>query len=158
MRIEPFALPRDIDVTSESKDALLDFYHLLNSLNHEHLPAKFIDRINALIEADTFDPLDTSEMILILRKKQKEILAILEKELNLVPVNYYAKKWLVLGIPFFGIPLGLFMVFVFQAGVNSLVGFPYGMVLGFLLGSILDQNAFKQGRQLKHELSYFAFK
>ncbi|MAM30687.1 MAG: hypothetical protein CMC13_16865 [Flavobacteriaceae bacterium] len=83
-----------------------------------------------------------------LLKSRTKILRILEKELKLVPKNYYRNLWLALGMSVFGIPMGA----AFGVALDSMaflgIGLPIGMVIGMAVGSEMDKKAAKENRQL----------
>ena len=75
-----------------------------------------------------------------------------EKELKIVPKNYYRNLWMVLGMSAFGLPLGVaFGLSLGNIGLLA-IGLPIGMAIGTLVGSKLDKKALESGKQLDIEL------
>ncbi|MFW5708571.1 MAG: hypothetical protein ACOC12_11640, partial [Bacteroidota bacterium] len=80
--------------------------------------------------------------------KQANIFSFLEKELKLVPANYYRNTWLAIGMAAFGLPIGA--AFGILTGNIALIGIglPIGLAVGMALGSEMDKKAAEEGRQL----------
>lgn len=127
---------------------------LLKSLEKKKLSEETNNFINEQIESLNF--VSDSEKFLLkkIKESENEILDHLEKKVNLVPKNRYRKRWLVLGIGAFGIPLGLVLSFV--SGNMTLLssGVPIGIGVGILVGSSMDKKALKDERQLEFEVKY----
>jgi uncharacterized membrane protein YukC len=89
-----------------------------------------------------------------LRKVQPKILQLIEKELKLVPKNYYRQKWLAIGLSVFGISFGV----AFGAAYGNMafigIGLPIGMAMGIAIATSMDKKAFEAGNQLDVELGY----
>lgn len=88
------------------------------------------------------------------KEKESTIIRLVEKELKIVPKNYYRKLWLVLGMTVFGLPLGVVMgSTIGNMGLLGM-GLPIGLGIGIAVGSSLDKKAFNEGRQLDFEVKY----
>ena len=134
------------------ENSIAQFKKLIEILNSKNLPENIVEKINSEISV-----LNSSEAIgnsfsHLLKKKQNAITKLIEKELKLVPKNYYRNLWLVLGMTVFGLPLGL----AFGLSIGNLgllgIGLPVGMFIGLLVGSLLDKKALESGKQLEIEL------
>ncbi len=127
---------------------------LLNELRNREIPVKIIESINSDLEEINATLLVGKMLLRLLKKKQLKILKLLEKELKIVPKNYYRNLWLVLGMSAFGVPFGV--AFGTSTGNMGLIGigFPIGMGIGIALGAGLDKKAFNEGRQLNVELKH----
>ncbi|MBT8322649.1 MAG: hypothetical protein KJO94_04145, partial [Eudoraea sp.] len=72
--------------------------------------------------------------------------------LKIVTKNYYRNLWLALGMTVFGIPLGV----AFGAAQDNMaflgVGIPIGMAIGIGVGTAMDEQAKKKGKQLDIDL------
>ncbi len=94
------------------------------------------------------------ELLKYLRKVQPKILQLIEKELKLVPKNYYRQKWLAIGLSVFGISFGV----AFGAAYGNMafigIGLPIGMAMGIAIATSMDKKAFEAGNQLDVELGY----
>lgn len=87
-----------------------------------------------------------------IKKKENNILRYLEKKHKVVPIHYYRKLWLVLGMTSFGLPIGVAIgMSVGNIGLLG-VGLPIGMAIGFAVGARLDKKALEEGRQLPLEI------
>ena len=134
------------------ENSIAQFKKLIEILNSKNLPENIVEKINSEISV-----LNSSEAIgnsfsHLLKKKQNAITKLIEKELKLVPKNYYRNLWLVLGMSVFGLPLGV----AFGLSIGNLgllgIGLPVGMFIGLLVGSLLDKKALESGKQLEIEL------
>lgn len=127
---------------------------LLNVLQARELPNETIDFINQEIEQlNSITEVD-KRFIKAIKEKENRIVRLLEKKHKIVPKNYYKKLWMVLGMSFFGIPMGM----IYGASVGKVgyfaIGLPLGMAIGLGYGSGLDKKAFNEGRQLDFESKY----
>ena len=131
--------------------AYLQFQQLLSELRKKHLPDVIVEIINQ--DVNDINALTTpDEFKAVLKQKQKNILKVLEKQLKIVPKNYYRNLWFILGMTTFGLPLGVAIgLSVHNMGLLG-TGFPFGMAIGFAVGAAMDKKAFKEGRQLDLEV------
>jgi len=113
-----------------------------------------ITAINQNIDAINSFSGTEKELLKYLRKVQPKILQLIEKELKLVPKNYYRQKWLAIGLSVFGISFGV----AFGAAYGNMafigIGLPIGMAMGIAIGTSMDKKAFEAGNQLDVELGY----
>lgn len=141
----------DINPDEKLTNAYLQFQQLLSELRKKQLP----DAITKIINQDVNDinTLTTPDQFKIaLKQKQKNILKLLEKQLKMVPKNYYRNLWFVLGMTAFGLPIGVAIsLSVHNMGLLG-TGFPFGMFMGFAVGAAMDKKAFTEGRQLDLEV------
>jgi hypothetical protein len=135
------------------KLAYNQFELLLAELRTKQLPDVIVEVINQ--DVSDINSLNTPDEIRIaIKQKQKSILKILEKQLKMVPKNYYRKLWFILGIAAFGLPLGVAIgTMLHNIGLLG-TGFPFGMLIGFAVGASMDKKAFKEGKQLDFEVKY----
>jgi len=117
---------------------------LLSELRKKELPDSIIQTINNEVEEiNTSDSLTTNA-----------ILRLIEKDLKLVPKNYYRTLWLALGMTVFGMPLGVLAgVLLGQPGLFA-IGLPIGVAIGVTVGTAMDKTAAKENRQLNLEIKY----
>ncbi|RMG70221.1 MAG: hypothetical protein D6722_08960 [Bacteroidetes bacterium] len=101
--------------------------------------------INAQVEAVNRRATGDQALRKDLRKAQANIFKLLEKELKVVPKNFYRNRWMALGMAVIGIPLGV----AFGASLGSMaflgVGIPIGMSIGMALGAGMDKKAAEEG-------------
>jgi hypothetical protein len=127
----------------------LHFNELISELNTKQLSSQVIEQINVLINQINHTP--TSGLKYTLPKVQAKILKLVEKEVKIVPKNYYKTLWMAVGMSAFGLPIGV--AFGLSAGNIGLlaIGLPIGLGLGVVFGTSLDNKAEKEGRQLNWE-------
>ena len=124
------------------------FQELLSELRKKELPHRITEIVNQDIEEINSAPLSNYELKVFIKQKQTKILKLIEKELNIVPQNYYQNMWIGLGMCVFGLPLGVvYGLFISNMAMLGL-GLPVGLAIGVLLGAYLDKKAAKEGRQL----------
>jgi len=133
-------------------ETYLQFEKLLTELRKRVLPVGIVVSINRDIEDLNTISGSENELRKLIRKKQTRIINLLEKELKLVPKNYYRKLWLVIGMAGFGIPIGVAFGSIQGHAANYGVGFPIGLAIGIAVGTGMDKKAFKEGRQLDLEI------
>lgn len=138
----------DIKQGSRLARKFAEYKKLLSELKKRDLPQEIIEQINQKTEAaNAFTGAD-KPLLNHLRKAFSKILSILEKEMKLVPINYYRAKWMAIGMAVFGVPMGTaFGVIMDNMGLMG-VWLPIGMVMGMAVGSGMDKKAADEGRQL----------
>ncbi|HSQ47388.1 MAG TPA: hypothetical protein VLM44_10790, partial [Lutibacter sp.] len=137
-----------IDKNVKLKEAYLQFEKLLIELGKKELPDELVVSINKDIADLNAISGTGDELKKIVKKKQSGIIKLLEKELKLVPKNYYRNLWLALGMGAFGIPFGV----AFGTSLGNMaflgIGIPIGLAFGIAVGTAMDKKAFEEGRQL----------
>ena len=133
-------------------NSIKQFNSLIKLLNDKILTLNVIKKINDdITELNSSQVMGTALSHLI-KKKQNKIIKLTEKELKIVPKNYYTNLWMVLGMSAFGLPLGVaFGLSLGNIGLLA-IGLPIGMAIGTLVGSKLDKKALESGKQLDIEL------
>ena len=133
-------------------NSIKQFNSLIKLLNDKNLTLNVIKKINDdITELNSSQVMGTALSHLI-KKKQNKIIKLTEKELKIVPKNYYTNLWMVLGMSAFGLPLGVaFGLSLGNIGLLA-IGLPIGMAIGTLVGSKLDKKALESGKQLDIEL------
>ncbi|MFE3871745.1 hypothetical protein ACFX5F_10990 [Flavobacterium sp. ZS1P70] len=76
-------------------------------MEKKEIPVEIINFINLEIEAINSFSGSAVELSKRIKKAQSGIIKKIEKDLKLVPKNYYRSIWLALGMSAFGIPIGL---------------------------------------------------
>src|SRR6056297_929659 len=102
MILEPIQRP---ELTDKTKSAYEQFERLVLE-KKKKLPEeielvinKHITQLNSITDTDKILRNE-------IRKEQSKIVGLLVKKLKIVPLNYYRKTWLVLGMTSFGLPIG----------------------------------------------------
>jgi hypothetical protein len=127
---------------------------LLKALEKRELPNEMVGFINQHI--DLLNSISDSEKYFAktIKEKENEILKYMEKKINVVPKNYYRKRWLSLGVGAFGLPIGVTIGSV-SGNMGMLgAGLPIGLGIGSVVGSNMDKKAFNEGRQLDFEIKH----
>ena len=128
------------------------FEKLLIELRKKDIPYEIASSINNSIEQINSNLDSEQKLIKLIKKIQSIIIKLIERELKLVPKNYYQNTWLVLGMTIFGVPFGVaFGSILDNMGLLG-IGIPIGMGIGILIGMSMDKKAFKEGRQLDLEI------
>ena len=139
------------EITDSNKKlvvAFSQFDNLLTQLKKRELPEDIASTIN--IEIDKINEVADLDKKLRkqIRSSQTSIIRLLEKQLKLVPINYYRTTWLALGMTAFVIPLGVAYGSITGNMAFIGIGLPIGMALGIAVGTGMDKKAMKEGRQL----------
>lgn len=126
---------------------------LLDELEKRELPADMERRIDQLIETINDANLSEKKSRKQIQSAKNSIIKSLEKQLKIVPKNYYRNLWMVLGMSAFGVPLGV----AFGVALDNMafigIGLPIGMSIGLAVGGGMDEKAKKEDRQLNFEVS-----
>jgi hypothetical protein len=108
--------------------------------------------INESIDILNSSRLSGAQLTKLIKQKQTAILKQVEKELKIVPKNYYRTLWMVIGMSAFGLPIGVaFGLSIGNLGLLAL-GLPIGMGIGIAVGMSMDKKAMNEGRQLNIEI------
>jgi len=125
---------------------------LLSLLAERELPDDIATAINKDIEEINAPSLSGTMLKKQIRKKQLEIIQLLEKELKLVTKNHYRTTWMAISLAVFGIPLGVVFGVILGNMAFIGIGIPVGMAIGIAVGTKMDKKALEEGRQLDLEL------
>lgn len=145
---------QNISENLKAYNAYHQLNQLLNALQKKELPNETIDLINNEIEQLNSKPVIDKHFVKSTIEKQNRIIKLLEKKHKIVPINYYKKQWMLLGMSAFGIPMGLVISSTTGNFGMLTIGIPVGMAIGVALGSRMDKEAFHEGRQLDFEAKY----
>nr|WP_319399770.1 hypothetical protein [uncultured Carboxylicivirga sp.] len=154
MKLAELTLREELNYDSKSGKRFRIFNGLLIEIAKKELPDTIVSQINGSIEAINTHPSLDKPLAQAIRAHQAKVLKLLEKQLKIVPKNYYRNLWMAIGMAGFGIPLGV----AFGTAMNQMafigIGVPIGMTLGIGIGSEMDKKAEKEGRQLNMEINY----
>ena len=154
MTINELMQKPEIDSNIKLREAYLQFEKLLSELRKRDLPDSLLISINKDIEELNSSSSSGDKLRKMVKDKQTGILKVLEKDLKLVPQNYYRNIWLAVGMSAFGIPLGVAIGVSLKNMAFIGIGLPIGLPIGILVGTRMDKKAFKEGRQLDLEIKY----
>ncbi|MXN93014.1 hypothetical protein GR160_17445 [Flavobacterium sp. Sd200] len=143
----------EIEPNTKLHNIYIQFGLVLSELQKKQLTEDIVKIIND--EVDALNALPTNESLAkVIKLKQTAILKVLEKQLKIVPKNYYRNIWLALGMSVFGLPIGI----AFGTSVGNMgllgIGLPIGMFIGILIGTTMDKKALQEGRQLELDIKH----
>lgn len=139
----------------KNNEFYIKFKALIIELQQRELPDYIIEIINNELNSINSFVGEEREIIKVVKKSQRKIVTLLEKELKIVPKNYYQKFWMLVGMTAFGLPLGtIFGIAIDNMGLLG-VGLPIGMAIGIAVGNQMDKKAKAEGRQLGIELDIY---
>ena len=154
MKINELNQKPDIEKNVKLKETYVQFEILLIELRKRDLPQGLVMSINKDIDEINSTSISGDNISKRVKKKQTRIIKLLEKEVKLVPKNYYRNLWLGIGMAAFGIPIGV----AFGASLGNMaflgIGLPLGLAIGIAVGSGMDKKAFEEGRQLDVIIKY----
>ena len=128
------------------------FRKVIEEIKKKNLPREIIESVNQDIDEINSTSLTDRDFRKLVRQKQAKILKRLDKELKIVPKNYYRIVWLAVGMGGIGTPIGV-AVWLSTGNIAFIgAGIPIGMAIGFALGMSMDKKALKEGRQLDVEV------
>lgn len=151
MKITELHQKSDIEKNVRLKGIYFQFEKLLIELRKRDLPDGLVMSINRDIEELNSTSISEREMIKKIEKTLNRNIKLLEKEVKLVPKNYYRNIWLALGMAAFGLPIGVVIGISLGNMAYLGIGLPIGIAIGIAVGSEMDKKAFKEGRQLDLE-------
>jgi hypothetical protein len=128
------------------------FEKLVAELEKKEIPVEINNFINHEIEATNSFSGSAIEQSKRIKKAQSVIIKRLEKDLKLVPKNYYRSIWLPLGMSAFGVPIGLGIGLSLGNLAFLGIGLPIGMGIGVAVGTAMDKKAMNTGKQLDFEI------
>lgn len=154
MEVTHFQKPIFLKPTSKLDKKADVFEKLLNEMKSQGLPSSMIESINQQIALVHASGQDEKSFAKQLSKSQGLILKQLEKELKIVPKNYYRTIFMSIGMAGFGVPLGV----AFGLSIGNLaflgLGLPIGLAIGIAIGTAKDKKAADDGNQLNVEIIY----
>ncbi len=132
------------------------FYYLvqlIDVLQDRNLPRPIVEQINQGIEELNAFKGSDKRLRKVIRKVISFVFSLLERELKLVPKNYYRNRWMALGIAF-GVPLGTLFGYVLgNIGLLG-IGIPIGMIIGIGIGNVKDTQTVQAGNQLDIDMLF----
>ena len=154
MDIKELNIRSNIEQDKKLTNKYVYFEKLLDELKKREMPSEIVNLINQNIDEINSFSGSNKDLQKQIRKSQSNILKLIEKELKLVPKNFYRNRWMAIGLAVFGIPFGA----AFGASLGNMaflgIGIPIGMVVGMAIGAGMDKKAFEEGRQLDIEINY----
>ncbi|WP_373722504.1 hypothetical protein [Bacteroides heparinolyticus] len=130
------------------------FTKLLIELEKREIPDEIVISINKDIDEINSITNIGNELKKQIKQRLQRIIKLLERNLKLVPRNYYRNMWMALGMAVFGIPMGV----AFGTSLGNMaylaIGLPIGLAIGLGVGEGMDKKALKEGRQLDIEIKY----
>ncbi|PLX22298.1 MAG: hypothetical protein C0599_06785 [Salinivirgaceae bacterium] len=138
---------------SDKLDLKIDTFQIIVAeLNNKEVPDTIKSQINAEIDSLNASTSEAKPFKKQLYKTQTKILALVKKELKLVPINHYRSVWMAIGMAVFGVPIGVgYGTAIGNMGLLA-IGIPIGMVIGMAVGAGMDKKAKQEGKQLNVEI------
>jgi predicted RND superfamily exporter protein len=138
---------------SDKLDLRIDtFQIIIAELNNKDVTDAVATQINIQIDSLNAFSGDAKLFRKQLYKTQTKILALVKKELKLVPINHYRSLWMAIGMAAFGMPIGVaYGTAIGNMGLLA-IGIPIGMVIGMAVGAGMDKKAKQEGKQLNVEI------
>lgn len=124
------------------------FNRLISLANEKEMPSSAVEKINQEIEEINSSAIEGGALRMLLIRKQRKTIKVLEKEAKLVPKGYYRTLWMIIGMTAFGLPVGVAFGFMLRNMSYIGTGIPIGMVIGMAYGTKQDTKAHNEGRQL----------
>lgn len=142
---------------SENKNAINKEYALLYKLIHElqnrELPPEVLIKMNEEIARLNLLADEQPKFLSHIKSVKNILLKIIKEELEIVPKNYYRNLCLALGMPSFGLPLGVVFSSLFDNTSFIAIGLPIGMLIGIALGTQMDKKAILENRMLDIDIN-----
>lgn len=152
MNLHPLIQQPGSSTDAKLVEAYIQLESYLSELRKRELTENVTELINREIEEVNTTSLRGVELRRLIKKIQDKLVKLVEKEMKLVPINYYRSMWMALGMSAFGIPMGI----VFGMSLDNMaflaIGIPIGLAIGTGVGTGLDNKAAEEGRQLNVEL------
>jgi len=148
MKITQLEKRPNIGQDKKLNDKFTHFEKLINELKKKEIPSDIVSSINQYIEEVNSFLGSNKDFRVQIRKSQNSILKLINKELKLIPKNFYLFRWMSMGISIFGIPLGVVIATSTKIWGLFGIGIPIGVIIGMAIGAGMDKKAFKEGRQL----------
>ena len=129
------------------------FQTIIAEANKHQIPSNTKEKINTIIKDFNNSTATDKKLLAEMRAAERKVIDTLAKEAKLVPQNYHAALWLILGMVSFGFPFGALLALLNNnLGLIGL-GLPIGMIIGAFIGKRLDNKAAIEGRQLNVKLA-----
>lgn len=139
-------------IKPRQKQAYDTFIRLLDEIRKHDIPDETIDKINQHLTVFNHGQLAGQSLYRTILRAKQNIVQILEKDIKLVPKNFYRQRWITLGMAVYGMPLGVVLGTTMDNMGLIGAGLPIGMVIGAGVGARLDKKAMEQGNQLDVEI------
>lgn len=124
----------------------------LSELKLKEVPDDVVSIINTDIDEINSSDFSDGKLKRLINKKRTKITSLVEKQLKIVPKNYYRTIWTSVGIGAFGLPFGVAFGSIFGNMAFLGIGLPFGLAIGLALGSSMDKKAEAEGRQLNCDM------
>ena len=125
---------------------------LIEALGKKDIPSDVITFINVRIKLINSFTGSERELTKTLKNTNSHILKFMEEKLKFVVMHHYRNRWMI-----FGMLAGLLFSSVSSSfefmgiGSSTGIGLSMGMLIGIVVGTNLDQQAEKEGKQLELE-------
>jgi hypothetical protein len=129
-----------------------NFKELIEELQKKEVPQELEDEVSQIVLELNSSTLEGKKLRGLVFKKRRKTVQLIISKLNLFPINYHRKQWLVLGMSIFGAPIGVALGISLGSMAFLGLGLPIGMIVGIAVGTNMDRKAKAEGRQLDVEV------
>jgi hypothetical protein len=144
---------RDSQKEDHKLDKLMsNFKELIEELQKKEVPQELEDEVSQIVLELNSSTLEGKKLRGLVFKKSRKTVQLIISKLNLFPINYHRKQWLVLGMSIFGAPIGVALGISLGSMAFLGLGLPIGMIVGIAVGTNMDRKAKAEGRQLDVEV------
>lgn len=134
--------------SEKEKKELHEFEKLILELNRRNIPADVALQINEKIEALNRFEGPSKDYLKKTRSSKKGIFELLQKNLGLVPKEYYTNLWMPIGMTVLGLPIGMILFVITKNAAFIGLGLPIGLAIGSHHGKKLDKKAEEERKVL----------
>lgn len=149
MTIERLQRRKGIDKNKKLNKTYDKMQHLIVALDKKNLPPNELTCINEhIVLINSFDGTE-KELIKMLKKTYTNVLTFINEKLELVPKHHFRALWILYASLAAVVLSSVSYSFGFiSIGGLASVFLPFGILIGILVGTYLDNRAKKEGRQI----------
>ena len=146
LKIDVIEIREGVIANSKLEKAYTRLQKLIDALNKKVVSDETMNTINADIKLiNSFSGSD-DDLRKVLKKKYSSILGLVQRNQKFVPKNYYLYRWIG-----FGMLAGVvFSTSIYRTEMSAMgMSISIGMIVGVVIGNMLDNQAQKKGLQLE---------
>ena len=152
MNIEKLERRKGLEGNRKLTNAYDKMQRLIEALSKKEMPSDELSFIDARIKLINSFPGSEKELTKTLKNTYAHILKFIEEKFKFVAKYHYRNRWMVFGMLAGVVFSSVFSGFEFMGiGSSSGIGLSMGMLIGIVIGTNLDQQAEKEGKQLNLE-------
>lgn len=135
--------------------AYTQFNSLIDGIKKFNLDPALLNDLSGQVERVNQAILSGTRIETTLRQSQTKMIQLLAAQAKIVTIGHYRRMWTALGMTAIGLPLGV----AFGTAIGNIawmgVGLPFGLMIGYIMGSNFDTKAKNEGRQIPISLKYY---